>query len=190
MSHAVSNETAKADVNQLDGNRPLPWDREVLGRMAREAWVRWAQTQPSPKDSWLIPYDSLNEAEKEAHRQVGEHLARWTLVGDAARAALATPVQSSMELPRMDRDLPDGAVNIANGPRGSGIKNGETIFWYGSEDEHEREMIKACQARCKQDDEDGCPRPDHFCTECEMDAAFALRTTHPKIIAAIKSGDL
>ena len=27
-------------TDQLDGNRPLPWNREQLGRMVREAWVR------------------------------------------------------------------------------------------------------------------------------------------------------
>lgn len=74
-------------MNQLDGNRPLPFDRETLGRMAREAWVRWAQTQPNPKPSWLAPWDDLCEPDKEADRQIGETIARWTLIGDAARAA-------------------------------------------------------------------------------------------------------
>lgn len=73
-----------------DGSRPLPFDRDTVGRMVREAWVRWAETQPSPKPSWLAPYDELNEADKEADRQIGEAVARWTLVFDAARAALAT----------------------------------------------------------------------------------------------------
>lgn len=83
-------DAARADVERLrDGNRPLPFDREALGRMVREAWVRWAQTQTSPKPSWLVPYDELSEADKEADRQIGETIARWTLVGDAARAALA-----------------------------------------------------------------------------------------------------
>lgn len=70
-----------------DGSRPLPFDRDTVGRMVREAWVRWAKTQPSPKPSWLVPYDDLNEADKEADRQIGEAVARWTLAFDAARAA-------------------------------------------------------------------------------------------------------
>ena len=74
-----------------DGNRLLPFDRETLGRMVREAWVRWAQTQPSPKPSWLAPYDKLTEADKEADRQIGEAIARWTLIGDASRGCLASP---------------------------------------------------------------------------------------------------
>jgi hypothetical protein len=74
--------------NQLDGNRPLPFDRDQLGRFVREAWVRWALTQPDPKPSWLVPYDELSEPDKEADRQIGETIARWTLIGDAARASL------------------------------------------------------------------------------------------------------
>ena len=72
-----------------DGNRPLPYDRDYLGRLVREAWVRWAYTQPNPKSSWLVDYDELAEPDKEADRQIGECIARWTIIGDAARAALA-----------------------------------------------------------------------------------------------------
>ncbi len=75
-------------IDQLNGNRPLPFDREQLGRMVREAWVDWARTQPNPKPSWLVPYDELSEPDKEADRQIGERIARWTLIGDAARAAM------------------------------------------------------------------------------------------------------
>jgi Lar family restriction alleviation protein len=67
-----------------DGNRAIPFDRNALGRMVREAWVRWALTQPNPKPSWLAPYDDLDERDKEADRQIGEAIARWTLIGDAA----------------------------------------------------------------------------------------------------------
>lgn len=49
-------------------------DRESLARHVREAWVRWAQQQPTPKPSWLVPYDSLSEDDKEADRQIGEHI--------------------------------------------------------------------------------------------------------------------
>ncbi|TLX17090.1 hypothetical protein [Rhizobium sp. MHM7A] len=74
--------------NQLNGGRSLPFDRDVLGRMVREAWVRWAETQPNPKPSWLVPYEALDEADKEADRQIGENVARWTLAGDAARFSM------------------------------------------------------------------------------------------------------
>ena len=72
-----------------NGNRPIPFDRDTAGRFVREAWVRWAETQPCPKPSWLVPYDELDEEDKEADRQIGEAVARWALIHDAARASLA-----------------------------------------------------------------------------------------------------
>lgn len=81
----------------MDGNRPLPFDRDTLGRMVREAWVRWALTQPEPKASWLAPYDELAEPDKEADRQIGEAIARWTLIGDAARASRLIGVRRTNE---------------------------------------------------------------------------------------------
>src|SRR5215469_3515379 len=80
---------AKKDERR-DGNRPLPFSRDELGRMVREAWIRWAQTQPNPKSSWLVPYEELCEPDKEAHRQIGETVARWTLIGDAAAHSVET----------------------------------------------------------------------------------------------------
>lgn len=74
-----------APGNYADGGRPLPYDRDTLGRMVREAWVRWAETQPNPKASWLLPYDELAEPDKEADRQIGEAVARFTLLGDSSR---------------------------------------------------------------------------------------------------------
>jgi hypothetical protein len=50
-------------------------ERDRLGRLVREAWVNWARTQPNPKPSWLVPYDDLSEADKEADRQIGEAIA-------------------------------------------------------------------------------------------------------------------
>lgn len=69
----------------------LPLDRETLGRMVREAWVRWALTQPAPKPSWLVPYDEMSEPDKEADRQIGEAIAKWTMLHHEARNALADP---------------------------------------------------------------------------------------------------
>lgn len=82
-------------MHYMDGGRPLPIDRETLGRMVREAWVRWAKTQPNPKPSWLVPYDDLSEPDKEADRQIGETIARWTLVFDAARFACEEMIAES-----------------------------------------------------------------------------------------------
>lgn len=84
-------------IKPLDGGRPLPYDRETLGRFVRGAWVRWAETQPNPKPSWTVPYDDLSEPDKEADRQIGEAVARWTLIGDAAALALEKSVASVPE---------------------------------------------------------------------------------------------
>jgi hypothetical protein len=81
-------------IDQMDGGRSLPLDRDTLGRMVREAWIRWAETQPSPKPSWLVPYDALSECDKEADRQIGETVARWTLVADAARASIQQSINA------------------------------------------------------------------------------------------------
>jgi len=93
-----------------DGNRPVSWSRDDLGRFVREAWVRWAETQPNPKPSWLIPYTELSEVDKEADRQIGEAVARWTLIGDAANAAdpicalLAERDEARAEIERLRSD--------------------------------------------------------------------------------------
>lgn len=63
----------------------------------------------------------------------------------------------------------------------------KTIYWHGSEDDAHRERVKACKSRCKQWGKEDCPRPDHFCDECESDMALALRTHDPKIIEDIKN---
>jgi hypothetical protein len=71
---------------------PGPVDRDTLGRFVREAWVRWALAQPHPKPSWLVPYDDLSEADKEADRQIGEAIVRWTLAHEDAARAFVAPV--------------------------------------------------------------------------------------------------
>jgi hypothetical protein len=62
--------------------RLLPLDRDQLGRIVREAWIGWANAQPAPKPSWLVPYDQLSETDKEADRRIGEAVAGAVL--DAA----------------------------------------------------------------------------------------------------------
>jgi len=88
-----------------NGNRALPYDRETLGRFVREAWVRWAEKQSSPKPSWLVPYDRLPEADKEADRQIGEAVARWTLIGDAASNSFTTPPASEADVSTLKAEV-------------------------------------------------------------------------------------
>lgn len=92
---------------EQNGARPLPFGRDELGRMVREAWVRWAAEQPNPKPSWLVPYGQLAESDKEADRQIGETIARWTLIGDVATAA---PKGQAAEVERLREALDQIAV--------------------------------------------------------------------------------
>jgi len=67
-----------------EAGKPAPsWapviNRNFLGQIVREAWVKWAKQQPNPKPSWLVPYDELSEADKEADRQIGEAVLQWVL---------------------------------------------------------------------------------------------------------------
>lgn len=59
--------------------------RDFVGRRVREVWIEWAKRQPNPKPSWLVPYDDLDEADKEADRCIGAAL--WA---DGFAAALDT----------------------------------------------------------------------------------------------------
>ncbi len=54
-------------------------DREVLGMTVRAAWVDWARAQPNPRESWVIPWDSLADEIKEVDRRVGESVEEYVL---------------------------------------------------------------------------------------------------------------
>ncbi len=56
--------------------------RDDLGRIVREAWCGWAKNQPQSrmKDSWLVPFDELNESDKEVDRLIGEAVVRRLIV--------------------------------------------------------------------------------------------------------------
>lgn len=45
--------------------------REQLGRRVRQVWEQWARQQPSPKPSWLVPWEQLTEPEREVDRIIG-----------------------------------------------------------------------------------------------------------------------
>lgn len=47
------------------------WSGPTLGRVVRQAWVEWAETQPDPKPSWLVSYDQLSDADKQADMKIG-----------------------------------------------------------------------------------------------------------------------
>lgn len=55
----------------IDG---MPIDIDALGRRVREVWIEWAERQPAPKPSWLVPYDELSEPEQVVDRLIGASL--------------------------------------------------------------------------------------------------------------------
>jgi hypothetical protein len=50
-------------------------DREALGRLVRETWVKWAAEQPFPKQSWLTGWDHLDTDQREVDMRIGEAVA-------------------------------------------------------------------------------------------------------------------
>lgn len=69
--------TALREENErLKAERASSLDRDYLGQIVRMAWVAWAQKQPSPKPSWLVPWSELNEVDREADRCIGEAVAK------------------------------------------------------------------------------------------------------------------
>lgn len=50
--------------------------RDVLGRLVRHVWLRWAHEQPdaAAHTSWTLPYDEIDERDREVDRRIGEEL--------------------------------------------------------------------------------------------------------------------
>lgn len=55
-----------------------PQDRVQLGRTVREAWMRWAAEQPAPKPSWLVPWEELDDGQREVDMRIGEAIAAYS----------------------------------------------------------------------------------------------------------------
>lgn len=68
-------------------------NRDEQGRRVREVWIEWAKRQPSPKPAWLVPYDELSEADKEADRCIGAAI--W---GDAVASMQGDMAESALQL--------------------------------------------------------------------------------------------
>lgn len=66
---------------------------EAKARRVREVWVEWAIEQPAPKPSWLVPYDELSEADKEADRRIGT-----TLWGDGFFAGFNAGLEAAVQM--------------------------------------------------------------------------------------------
>lgn len=48
--------------------------REARGRRVREVWITWARAQPEPKVSWLVPWEELDEPQREVDCRIGSAL--------------------------------------------------------------------------------------------------------------------
>ena len=65
-----------ADAIEIPQEAISRLNRDYLGSLVRQSWVKWAENHPSPKPTWLVPYDLLDEPDKEVDRQIGVDLAR------------------------------------------------------------------------------------------------------------------
>jgi len=66
----------------------LFYSDDNLGKIVRNAWIEWAKEQSSPKSSWLVPYEELSQADKDADIRIGR------AVEDAINKALALDLQA------------------------------------------------------------------------------------------------
>lgn len=89
--------------------------RDFLGRVVREAWVSWAERQPNPKASWLVPWADLSESDREADRCIGESVAGCVAHNLAAlRQSLASAEARAEE----SATLLDKPITVNTGPQG------------------------------------------------------------------------
>lgn len=64
--------------------------REELGRQVRQVWVTWAREQTDPKPSWLMPWEDLDDGQREVDMRIGEALVKAAREG-GRREVLVTP---------------------------------------------------------------------------------------------------
>lgn len=122
-----------AEVEQRALDEQCAADREALGRRVREVWTAWAREQPSPKASWLVPWEDLTEPEREVDRRIGEALAARGLAQGLAwgHAALQRALQDLSDARRevarfKERLLRDTAHDESRWEKG--IRNIVTIL--------------------------------------------------------------
>jgi hypothetical protein len=76
VENARLREKLNTSFSLLTARRQDEDRRDFRGRLVREAWVRWAVTQPSPKPSWLVPWEELPEPDREADRLIADSVLR------------------------------------------------------------------------------------------------------------------
>ena len=70
--------------------------REHFGKLVRETWVAWASGQPDPKPSWLVPWEELDDGQREVDMRIGAAVAaaesvRW-------RSALQDALEGMLDM--------------------------------------------------------------------------------------------
>jgi hypothetical protein len=88
-------------VSNIDmGIETIDTTRDAGGRIVRNAWIAWAKTTTNPKPSWLVPYDQLDEWNKEADRQiyeaVYEYIVAYLMFGSSKGYTFLTRPQDDM----------------------------------------------------------------------------------------------
>jgi hypothetical protein len=48
--------------------------RELVGRLVRQVWVEWARERPDAKPSWLLPWEDLDDGQREVDMRIGAAL--------------------------------------------------------------------------------------------------------------------
>jgi hypothetical protein len=48
--------------------------RELVGRFVRQVWLEWAREQPAVKTAWLLPWEDLDEGQREVDMRIGAAL--------------------------------------------------------------------------------------------------------------------
>lgn len=63
----------------MTGSAVPDTDREQLGQLVRQTWIRWASEQRRPKKSWLTGWDQLDAGQREVDMRIGEAIAARVL---------------------------------------------------------------------------------------------------------------
>lgn len=124
--------------------------RQTRGRVVRQTWVSWAKEQESPKPSWLIPWEELDESQREVDMRIGdaiaqaEQAARGLAERNVVYAACAVLFRCRHELPSdILRSLADIWICASAARFGAPFET----WWWDDQDEVYRDHDTAeCEA--------------------------------------------
>lgn len=54
----------------------MPFTRDELGKIVRDEWVKFAQQDPKSPPHHLVPWENLDEKNREVDRRIGEAVVR------------------------------------------------------------------------------------------------------------------